>query len=125
MLLQALTSLQRVALLITLAVALVATGFAHGMPGPRDAAQAEALAFALANGAGAADLCGEGLPGDAATGQGCMACQITGTAHLAPQQATPIKAELAFVARIIAPRESRAQSRVLDPAHSPQGPPVA
>ena len=125
MLVHAATRLQRVALLITLAVALVATGFAHGMPSPRDAAQAEALAFVLANGASTADLCGDGLPGDAAMGQSCLACQITGAAHLASPQATLIKVELAFVARIIAPRESRAQSRVLDPAHSPQGPPVA
>jgi hypothetical protein len=121
MLVSTLISLHRALLLLALTVALTATGFAHRMP----AADDEALAFALANGVTLADLCAGDLDGDGQRDVHCMACQIAGSADLPPATPGLIDLELAFVARVIAPRESRAVAAVLDPAHTPQGPPVA
>lgn len=121
MLVNPLSSLYRVLLLVALTVALTATGFAHRMP----AAQDEAVAYAMANGITLADLCAGDLDGDGTRDPHCMACQIAGTADLPPATTGLIDLELAFVARVIAPRESRAIARVRDPAHTPQAPPVA
>ena len=120
MLVRVILSLHRAMLLATLFVALVATGFAHRMPTPQD----EALAFALANGASLADICGDS-GGDDHRGGECLACQISGSADLPPAAQTLIDLELAFHAAVIASRESRAQGRVVDSANRPQGPPVA
>ncbi len=114
-------NVHRAVLLVVLAVALIATGFAHRMAAPQD----EALAFAMANGIGLADICAD-LPGGSLKGGApCLACQIAGTADLPPAQAALIKIELAFVARVIAPRQALSLHPVLDPAHGPQGPPAA
>lgn len=114
-------ALHRVALLVALTIALVATGFAHRMPDLQD----EALAFALQNGASASDFCGED-PFEAAHGRSeCQACQITGAADLPPMTGAQIDLELAFHAAVVAPREARALPQPTDPAHPPQGPPVA
>jgi hypothetical protein len=113
--------LHRGFILLVLAVALTATGFAHRMPTAQDGA----LAFALVNGADAADFCGT-LPGkDRATGMSCPACQITACADLPPLDSALIDIDHAFHTAVIAPREALALHRVLDPAHTPQGPPVA
>ena len=114
-------SLHRVVLLVVLAVALTATGFAHRMPSDQDAA----LAFALANGAVDADFCGDGPDGGRSGLGHCAACQIAGAADLPPQAAVVIDLELAFQADVIAPRDRLAAHMVRDPGHSPQGPPVA
>jgi hypothetical protein len=119
MLALALIRLHRLFLLVTLAVALTATGFAHRMPTDPDA-----VAFALATGATLDDFCGDG-PDGATTDRGCLACQITATADLPPTSATLIDLQLAFHAQVIAPRANRALQRVLNPARTPQGPPVA
>jgi hypothetical protein len=121
MLMTAFSTLHRALLLLALTVALTATGFAHRMPQADD----EALAYALANGITLADLCAGDLDGDGHRDPHCMACQIAGTADLPPATTGFIDLELAFVARVIAPRESRAIARILDPAHTPQAPPVA
>lgn len=113
------------ALLALLTVALTATGFAHRMPAVTDQAQAEAVAFLLANGGGIADICGNGFPGSETKTPSCLACQIAGTADLPALAQGLIDADLAFIARVVAPRESRALLRVLDVANTPQGPPVA
>lgn len=113
--------LHRVALLVALTVALVATGFAHRMPDVQD----EALAFALQNGAGPSDFCGENPFKSAHGGAECQACQITGAANLSPLTGPQIDLELAFQAEVISPREVWALLRPTDPAHPPQGPPVA
>jgi hypothetical protein len=114
-------ALHRVALLVALTVALVATGFAHRMPSAED----EALAFALQNGASLGDFCGVDPAKALHGGAECQACQITGTADLPPLTGPRIDLELAFHAEIIAPREIRALLHPTDPAHPPQGPPTA
>ncbi|MCX7288394.1 MAG: hypothetical protein NTW20_12785 [Rhodobacterales bacterium] len=117
----ALISLHRMVLLAVIAVALIATGFAHRVAAPQD----EALAFALANGGSLADICGDQPGGRSDGGALCLACQIAGTADLPPVQGALVDVELAFVAKVIAPRHAMALPRVLDLANSPQGPPVA
>jgi hypothetical protein len=112
--------LHRALLLCALTFALIATGFGHRMPAPQD----EALAFALANGATLADFCGDS-DGDGHPDQQCLACQMTATPGLPGAAPALIDMELARHAEVIAPRKSRALARVLDPANTPQGPPVA
>lgn len=115
----------RALLLVALAVALTATGFAHRMPTAADGAEASALAFALANGAEASDFCG-GIPGNDRAGSfHCPACQITASADLPPVTGKLIRLELAFHVPVIAQFETLALRRIVDPAHSPQGPPAA
>jgi hypothetical protein len=121
MVVTALSSLHRALVLLALTVALTATGFAHRMPSAQDGA----VAFAIANGVTLADLCAGDLDGDGHRDPHCMACQIAGSADLPPATPGLIDLELAFVASVIAPSESRAVARVLDPSHTPQAPPVA
>ena len=117
-----LVSLHRAVLVAAVALALVATGFAHRMP---TAADEEALAFALQNGITLGDLCGGDLGKSAHPGTDCEACQITCTANLPPVTGVRIDVELAFNAAVIAPLEVRGAARTFDPAHRPQGPPIA
>lgn len=122
---KAVHTFHRALLLVALAVALTATGFAHRMPTAADGMQDSALAFALANGAGASDFCGS-LPGsDRAGSLHCPACQITASADLPPVTGKLITLELAFHAQVIAPRKTVALRSILDPAHTSQGPPAA
>jgi hypothetical protein len=117
----AVLSLQRLVLVAALTVALVATGFAHRLPGTNDASL---TAYVLAGG-DTADLCGDldgdGLPDHA----DCPACHIAGSADLPPTGQTLRDADLAFVATVVAPRESRAVRPVLDPARGLRAPPLA
>lgn len=116
----ALRMLHRVVLLAALTVALVATGFAHRLQADQD----EALAFALQNGISLSDICGDMGKGLHA-GAECQACQIAGTADLPPATGARIDLELVFAAEVVAPLETRAILHRSDPAHRPQGPPVA
>lgn len=117
----AVLSLRRLALLAVLTVALVATGFAHRMPSTDDASL---TAYVLAGG-DLAELCGD-LDGDGLPDHSdCPACQITGNADLPPASLTLRAADLAFVAQVVAPRESRAVRMVLDPARGLRAPPLA
>jgi hypothetical protein len=113
--------LRQVVLLTLLTVSLTATAFAHRMPSPDDGA----LAFALANGMTLADLCATDADGDGMRDGHCPACQITATLGLPATAPALIDLELAFVLQVVAPRESQALQRILDPARSPQGPPTA
>lgn len=121
MLAQILIRAHRMVLLAVFTVALVATGFAHRMPAPSD----EALAFLIANGATPDDFCADDLGGDGARDPHCLACQIAGSADMPPVVQTRISLELAFHAAVVAPQETRALNQSRDPAHRPQGPPVA
>ncbi len=104
-----------------LTLALVATGFAHRVPTVQDAFL---QSYVLAGGS-LADLCadidGDGLPdyGD------CPACHIVAAADLPDAGLTFHDADLAFVAKVISPRESRAVRTVLDPARGMRAPPLA
>ena len=113
--------LRQVLLLTLLTVSLTATAFAHRMPSPDDGA----LAFALANGMTLADLCASDVDGDGQRDGHCPACQITAAPGLPVTTPALIDLEVAFVLQVVAPRESRALARILDPARSPQGPPAA
>ena len=121
MLVRLVLSLHRVVLLAALTVALVGTGFAHRVAAPQD----DALAFALANGISLADICGDDLDAGRHAGAECQACQIAGAADLPPLTGVRIDLELAFHAAVVAPREVRSILHAPDPAHRPQGPPVA
>jgi hypothetical protein len=107
--------------LVTLAVAFAATGFAHRIPTVEDAF----LQSYLLAGGDLADLCmdadGDGLPEHA----DCPACHIVATADLPGANLTLHDADLAFVAKVVAPRESRAVRGVLDPARGMRAPPLA
>lgn len=121
MLVRLVHSLHRVVLLAALTVALVGTGFAHRIAAPQD----DALAFALANGFSLADICGDDLDGGSHAGTECQACQIAGSADLPPLTGARIDLELAYHAAVVAPLEIRGLLHDFDPAHRPQGPPVA
>ncbi len=109
------------ALVALLTVALVATAFAHRLPSPQD----QALQAYVASGGLMADLCTE--PGEEGShpSSDCPACQIA--SNLLPPMTAPAlrKADLVFVATVVAPRESRALRHLPDPAHSSQSPPLA
>lgn len=117
----AFTLFHRLVLMLALIVALVATGFGHRIPSSNDSM---IEAFVLSGGS-LADLCadtdGNGLPdhGD------CPACHIVASADLPEADLTLRDADLAFVAKVVAPRESRALRMVLDPARGMRAPPLA
>jgi hypothetical protein len=112
---------QGIVLVALLTVALVATGFAHRMPGVQDA---ELQAYVAAGGA-LADLCGDfGGKGDAAHSD-CPACHIASKLMASPGTPSISDADLIFVATVVAPRESRALRHTPDPSHSSQSPPLA
>ena len=113
-------SLQRALVLVALTLALVATGFAHRMPSVNTA---ELQAFVLAGG-DLAELCGD-FDGDGRPDHGdCPACHISAGADLPGQTVLPRDADLVFIARITAPRESRVVRAVLDPARGLRAPPL-
>lgn len=107
------------ALVALLTLALVATGFGHRMPTVQDA-QLEIIAQMGGLTEICADLNGDGIPDDE-----CPVCHLTGSADLPPATSSAKRADLAFVAEIVAPRESRAIRVVLDPARGLRAPPLA
>lgn len=113
--------LHRVALLVAVSVALVATGYGHRMP----TAQDQALVSALANGATLADFCGTNPDQGGGHEVPCLACQITASAHAPGLPSALIDLELAVAVQLIAPLDRHAILRPSDPANRPQGPPVA
>ena len=113
--------LRRLALLTVLAVALVATGFAHRLP---HAADADLQAFVLAGGDLGA-LCDDLGDTGGSSHPDCPACQIVGAADLPPATPALRDANLVFIAQVIAPRESRAVRGVRDPARGLRAPPLA
>jgi hypothetical protein len=120
MLVRMMITLHRVALFAALTVALMATGFAHRMPNAQD----EAVAFALQNGVSLSDICGD-LGTGPHVGPDCEACRIAVAADLPPLTGTRIDLKLAVQAEVLAPRAAPTLVSAADPAHRPQGPPVA
>lgn len=115
------TRLHRIALLIALTIALVGTGFAHRLSLQDD----ELLAFVLATGATAADICDDATPGDDHRGPSCLACQIAGGADLPPIAGSELPMQLRLVAKVAAPRQAPWTGRSLYLAYAPQAPPFA
>jgi hypothetical protein len=117
----AVTLFHRLVLIFSLTVALVATGYGHRMPSANDSM---IDAFILSGGS-LADLCadtdGDGLPDH----DDCPACHIVASADLPDAGLTIHDADLAFVAKVVAPRESRAVRVVLDSARGMRAPPLA
>lgn len=103
-----------------LIVALAATGFAHHAPSLSDTSK---MAFVLAGGQ-ASDLCSDADMDDKPS-QDCPACHLVGAAVIPTVDLPILTAELAFQAKVIAPRESRALRAVRDPAHGLRAPPIA
>lgn len=117
-----LVRLHRAVLVAAIALSLVATGFGHRLPTATDEA---ALAFALEFGITPGELCGGDPDSLAHPGAECQACQITCAADLPPLTGARIDLMLAVHSAVVVPQTDRATRRTLDPAHRPQGPPVA
>jgi hypothetical protein len=102
-------------------LALVATGFSQRVLTSEDVA----LQSYLLSGGDLADLCadanGDGLPDHLE----CPACHIVAAANLPDAELTLQAADFVFVAKVVAPRESRALRTVLDPARGMRAPPLA
>lgn len=108
-------------LLAVLTLSLVATGFAHHLPGTDD----QTLAAMAAVGASAADICGDLGKTDHHADPLCQACHIVGGADLPAPAGAVLPAGLVLIAAVPAPRENRHVARVLDLSRTPQGPPLA
>jgi hypothetical protein len=121
MLVNAVISLHRAVLFTVLSMALIAIGFAHRMPSASD----QTSAFALVNGATAADICGDAFPGRVQSGTGCLACQIGAAADLPPAPGDSLDLDLLVPVKVTDQRESRIVARAFDPSHAAQGPPSA
>jgi hypothetical protein len=113
--------LYRTLLLVALTVALVGTGFAHRVTAVED----QALAFVLATGATAADICDDATPGDDHRGPSCLACQIAGGADLPPDHGDVQPLDLASGARIAVVEPTLLLLHRLDHSHVAQAPPAA
>ena len=113
-------TLKQFLLVVVLAVAFVASGLSHRMPSPDDVAL---QSFILAGG-DVADLCVD-ADGDGLTAQmDCPACHIKTAADLPKMEQVVRIADLVFVAKVVAPCESRALRMVLDPARGLRAPPL-
>jgi hypothetical protein len=110
----------RLALLALATVALVATGWAHRAPDNSD----KVLAFMAATGATPADFCGD-VGGGPVADPLCQACQIAAGADLPTLAGVFLPQKLRPGPAPHGPFHGVAIVRVRDPAHAPQGPPVA
>lgn len=111
----------RVAVVGLIAFALVAVGFGHRMPTASDVA----LENYVLSGGDLSALCGDmGDDEQAMTGD-CPACHIVAATILPDPPVSVFKADLIFVAKIVAPCQDRARRAVLDPAHGTRAPPLA
>ncbi len=105
--------------LVTLAF--VATGSSHRVLSSEDVA----LQSYLLSGGDLADLCGHANGDGFPDHMDCPACHIVSAAHLPEAELTLQAADFVFVAKVVAPRESRALRTVLDPARGMRAPPLA
>lgn len=108
-------------LIVLLALALVATAFAHHLPGSSDLS---IETYVLAGG-DISDLCEDDGAGGKSSHRNCPACHIIGSALLGDMPQALLEADYIFVSTVVAPRESRAIRVVRDPAHGMGAPPLA
>lgn len=111
----------RVVVVALIAVALVAVGFGHRMP----TASETALESYILAGGDISALCGGAGDDQGLAGSDCPACHLAAATILPDPPVSIVKADLIFVAKVVAPRESRARRVVLDPAHGMRAPPLA
>ncbi len=111
--------ISRIALTLALLFALAGIGFAHRAPQLDDAGK---LAFLMAGGT-LADVCQDGGE-DGQAGVECPACHLPSVVMVPVFDVPFVTAELAFVAKVVAPRTSRAARLVRDPGHGLRAPPV-
>lgn len=111
----------RLLLVAFLTLALVATGFSHRVLSSEDVA----LQSYVLSGGDLAELCADGTGDGLADHGDCPACHIVAVADLPDMDLTLRAADFAFVAKVVAPRESRALRTVLDPARGLRAPPLA
>lgn len=121
MLKQVFTRLHRTLILAVLAVALVATGFAHRAPSQTDTAL---MAVFLAGGS-AADICGDATSGSDLGRSDCLACLITAAVDLPAVQGTLGDRDLVLLAQVSTLPGGRVIPWSLDLANTAQGPPTA
>lgn len=109
------------AFLVAITIAFVVSGFAPSVPLVVD----EALSAYVLAGGDLSDLCqdsdGDGLPNH----EDCLTCHLVGNDALQSSKQQLVNIDIAFVAKVVAPRESKATRAVLDPAHSMRAPPLA
>ncbi|HEY0275009.1 MAG TPA: hypothetical protein VGC31_02905 [Paenirhodobacter sp.] len=110
--------LSGIALTVMFAASAAMLGFGHKAPSLLE----QQIVTAALSGYDVADICA-GAQGDVHYGSHCPACHIGDGADVPAPVALVMDAELRFVAKIVAPRESRALRTVLDPAHGVRAPP--
>lgn len=115
------SSLAGLLVVISLIVALAATGLAHHAPSSADLGK---QAFLLSGGS-MGDLCTDMDDDSAPPADDCQACHLVGSAIVPTTDLPLLQAELAFQAKVTAPRESRALRVVRDPALGLRAPPIA
>ena len=115
--------LHRLAVLVAVGVALVATAYGHRMPATQQ--QDQAVAFMLATGATAEDLCGNLPAGSDHSAARCMACHVVAAVILPSAPNGMITLPRLPAPVVIAPGEMRVVLTATDPAHPSQGPPLA
>lgn len=112
--------LKGLAVLAIVAVALVATGFAHRIPSADDLDRQAYVALVGDLG----DLCADADGDGRLDHPDCPACHIAGGLVLPGALAALRDADLPRMAVVFAPRESRAVRAVLDPARGMRAPPL-
>ncbi|MFP1645773.1 hypothetical protein [Pontitalea aquivivens] len=115
------SSLSGLAVVVAVAFALLATGFAHRAPTVDDALlEAYALSYGSVE-----TLCGD-IDGDGvADRSACSACRIVGVTNLPVADLSLRDADLIVIATVVAPRANRAARMVRDPALGLRAPPAA
>ena len=113
--------LSRLLILVAFTLSVLAMGVAHRIPSPDDLA---AESFVLAGG-DLAEICGDAGTDGTHAGRDCPACQLVGSIDAVPVTVALREADLVLVAKVVAPRESRAVRVVLDLSHGLRAPPLA
>jgi hypothetical protein len=113
----------RLILVAVLALGLTVSAYAHQMPVDPDSPALDLVAFALATGADAADVCGDGPTGGEVQPR-CLACQIAGALLPPPMPALPVDLRLTAGGPVVPAAFGPVPAVLRDPAHPAQGPPV-